>query len=264
MLTYLPFDSQLFGYRVMAHNGTDLQKKTLKKIVKYGEKSKTKLIYIFLEEQLGKKALSLHPSIRLVDEKITFSANIPPLVSMSSEEYEKTKQTQIYTNAAKNAHPKHSICIYTKKLITSQLYKLSLLSGHYSRFKTDNRFNQNEHKKLFNIWIEKSVTGKIADVSLIAEKHDQSDSLNRFELGLLTLSNHKTHAEIGLVAIDEQVQGQGIGSNLLDKAKHLSQIWRLSEMRVITQKRNESACQFYQKNGFSIQNIRYVYHLWLR
>lgn len=256
MLTYLPFDSQLFGYRVMAHNGTDLSKKTLKKIVNYGEKSKTKLIYIFLEEKLSKKALAVYPSLHLVDEKITFSVDIPPHRSVSLKEYQQNH---------KHLSSKHAICAYTKKIMTPQLYKLSLLSGQYSRFKSDSRFTQNEHKKLFKIWIKKSATGKIADVCLIAEKNkqNQADSLNRFELGLLTLSKHKTHAEIGLVAIDKQAQGNGIGSDLLDKAKHLSQIWRFPEIRVTTQKRNTNACHFYKKNGFTIQNIRYVYHLWL-
>jgi len=37
----------------------------------------------------------------------------------------------------------------------------------------------------------------------------------------------------------------------------------ISEIDVVTQKFNIPACRFYEKNGYSIKNIEYVFHLWL-
>ena len=59
-------------------------------------------------------------------------------------------------------------------------------------------------------------------------------------------------------------KGKGIGSSLMKKAFHLSKENNKHKIRVITQKGNEEAMNYYLKNGFLIHKMEYVYHYWTK
>lgn len=136
------------------------------------------------------------------------------------------------------------------------LISLALISGKHSRFKTDCQFPAGSFERLYTCWIEQSVKGTIAtDVFCYMEEDHPR--------GLLTLDCHGGVNVIGLVAVDEDCQHQGIGTALIRHAfsyVHKHQGMRLS---VATQLDNEPACRLYRKCGFSLESVTKIWHWWL-
>lgn len=132
---------------------------------------------------------------------------------------------------------------------------MSLQSGIYSRFLIDKNFINDEYKKLYTAWIENSVNGKIADRVIVAYKESQI-------IGLLTLSFKNDFSDIGILAVDSNHRGQKIGEKLIKKAIFETKKQSINQIKVITQKHNIRACNFYKKQDFKIEKLEYIYHIW--
>lgn len=223
----LEWDSELFGYEV---SKLVLREQTAE-TADYILRQKFRLLYIFSDTALS-KTFAEKTGAYLADEKITFSKEVP---------------NEFF--AAENN------CLKEISLLDKDVLELAYQSGEYSRFKTDPAFANAEFEKLYLRWIERSIEKEIADkvVGCVFEGKT---------IALLTLSNNKSDAEIGLLAVSKDFRGRNIGSALLDHsvlyAKHRS----LHKVFVSTQSRNTRAMNFYMKNGFAIANKLYVYHLW--
>ena len=88
-----------------------------------------------------------------------------------------------------------------------QLLDLAFQSGVYSRFKKDINFVNNEFERLYIKWITNSVVDKKSLVVFIYELDDKI-------LGFVTVDKKSdTHASIGLIAVELNSRGQGIGLN---------------------------------------------------
>lgn len=135
---------------------------------------------------------------------------------------------------------------------TKELLELAISSGHQSRFKKDLKL-ANKFELLYKMWIEKSVNGTLADYVLVAQQNSKI-------VGMLTLKLKENFSEIGLVAVS--LQGQGIGNKLMQKAFQLTKTHHKKLIKVVTQKENKGAMLFYEKNGFYVKKIDYVYHYW--
>ena len=140
--------------------------------------------------------------------------------------------------------------------LTDQLLSLTYLSGVYSRFRLDENFENNEYKKLYKKWIQNSLTGKIAD-NVEVVKDDTSKIL-----GFVTIKFENSTAEVGLIAVDNNARGLGLGSLLLNKVNEISINKKCKKIFVSTQKNNKMACKFYEKNGFKEFETKYIYHWW--
>jgi len=141
--------------------------------------------------------------------------------------------------------------------LTDKLLNLTYQSGAHSRFRLDKRFYNNEYEELYKKWIENSLDGKIADSVKVAK--DDSSKI----LGFITVKFKTNDSEIGLIAVDENARGLGIGTLLLDSANELSSNNDCNKIFVSTQKNNISACKFYEKNGFKEFETKYIYHWWV-
>jgi dTDP-4-amino-4,6-dideoxy-D-galactose acyltransferase len=136
-----------------------------------------------------------------------------------------------------------------------QIYKLAFESGKFSRFKLDNKFEQDEFEKLYKIWIDNSLANKIADDVLI---YKQGDTV----LGLITYKISDHYATIGLLATDPEIQGKGIGTILVKAVEDRLANAMISELRIPTQLQNEKACSFYTKLGYTIKEKIIIKHYW--
>lgn len=137
----------------------------------------------------------------------------------------------------------------------SDLYSLAYESGKYSRFKLDNRFNENQFKKLYDKWIDNSLNKKFADKIFYIK------NLNDI-IGFITIKNDKNFSRIGLIAVSEKHQGKGIGTQLLKKAEDYCLTEGILELRIPTQKENVNACNFYKKSGYTIHEEKVIKHYW--
>jgi dTDP-4-amino-4,6-dideoxy-D-galactose acyltransferase len=137
--------------------------------------------------------------------------------------------------------------------VTEQLLKLALQSGEFSRFKTDTSFRNNEFLKLYSVWIRNSVDRTIADDMFVFGEEDEIQ-------GFISLANKGPVADIGLVAVDSAYRGLGIGTTLVRYAIDQAYSSGCSEIKVVTQFENKAAMSLYEKNGFTISDLTYIYH----
>lgn len=149
-----------------------------------------------------------------------------------------------------------NISEYTCGTPDSRLISLALQSGVFSRFNTDPKFSKEQYERLYTCWAINSVKHKIADIVLIAEHGSDI-------VGMVTAKKRRGYGQIGLIAVDEKMRGQNIGTDLV----HKSLQWFLSQgiktVKVKTQAKNITACRLYEKCDFKISKSELVYHFWL-
>ena len=223
----LDWDSVFFGYPV---GRLDLDSNNLLNLKEFVDQSAGfKLIYI-----LSKTALKdLPKSCQLVDKKATFKR--------------KTSKTEIPGDVA-------NLKSYVGS-ITNELIGLTLQSGVYSRFRTDKNFKNNEYERLYTKWITESVNKNYAFNVLVYEA-------DKTLLGFVTLGEKNGIADIGLVAVSEQARGKRIGTLLVKYAIHESYTLGYQEIQVVTQMENVAAIKLYKNTGFTLYDLRFVYHYW--
>ena len=139
--------------------------------------------------------------------------------------------------------------------LTEELLELAYESGKYSRFHLDANLPESVYLTLYRLWIERSLKGEIATDVLVYRE-------NGHVLGVLTYKINADAVDIGIVAVSSKAAGKGIGSKLMQS--FLSRMADGTKISVATQKRNRIACHYYDKNGFRVESVTNIYHLWIR
>jgi dTDP-4-amino-4,6-dideoxy-D-galactose acyltransferase len=185
------------------------------------------LIYIYSPKEIS----SNDSRLELMDIKITYSKRVNSGISHAF------------------------IPEYTGKS-NEQLVDLSIQSGQFSRFKLDPRLNH-KFEEFYTLWIENSLSGSFADKVLAAYDEDRV-------VGVVTLQKKDPFTgKIGIIAVDGNFRGKKIGHKLLESAENYFYELGVKELEVVTQKENKGACNFYEKNGFTVKDIKHVYHFWV-
>lgn len=231
------FDSSLFGYKV-AKLTKRVSGNNLGAVLKHLKALNATLIYWFVDpvdENANIEAIN-HNGI-LVDKKVTYVID-----------------HMKYKRMAEDNNLVHS---YHNTYVSPEIVSLALQSGIYSRFSIDRNFAHDEYKKLYSIWIKKSVLHQIAfDVIVYV---DESESMK----GIMSLESKSDNGCIGLFAVDKRFRGKSIGKTLVKKAFAIFDKRRYKKVFVTTQGNNTIACRFYEKLGFVKYKTENVYHFWL-
>ncbi|NOU47047.1 MAG: GNAT family N-acetyltransferase [Bacteroidales bacterium] len=225
MIDKLPWDSAFFNYpvgKICIDNVNLIEPQQL-----IDESRSFKLVYVFSQNELPDKF-----KLKLADQKVVFAKTL-------------TKCSQNAT-VQKFKSGFHSY---------EELLELALLSGLYSRFRTDQMFKDNEFVRLYKEWIDKSVSDP--DLFVLITTLEQKIT------GFVTLGlGSRDSARIGLIAVDNSFQGQSIGTILLNASEYLSFEKGIKKIEVATQFSNNKAMQFYTKNNYKIISTTFIYHLW--
>lgn len=136
-----------------------------------------------------------------------------------------------------------------------QLYLLAYESGKNSRFLLDTKFDENHFKKLYQTWIDNSINKKFADGVLV---YFEENILK----GFVTYKTNNVTASVGLIAVDNNYQGKGIGAKLLQNLENLLYQKKITQLTIPTQLTNIQACSFYTKQGYSIKDKTFIKHYW--
>ena len=167
----------------------------------------------------------------LIDEKIT---------------YKKTPK--------KHIDSKRRVINYESQILHNDLIELAYISGTFSRFKRDTRFTENDFKKLYRKWIERSVQKELADEVFVYKDNEEI-------LGFITIKIQAQQARVGLIAVNPNQQGKNIGGQLIKKAENYLFNEGIIELFVSTQGINFPAIQFYLQNKFEFFSKQSIYHL---
>ena len=170
----------------------------------------------------------------LVEQKLTFSKN-----KLNS----KTKNDSSIDS------------FYNVDVDIQQLYDLALESGKYSRYKLDDNFNEGEFESLYKKWVDNSINKNFADEILVYSENDDV-------YGFITCKINNKIARVGLLGISPLKQGKGIGTKLLKSLEANLFKQGVEQINIPTQLKNEQACNFYTKLGYSIEDSVFIKHYW--
>jgi len=229
----LEWDSQFFGYPVARINFDKEGSDCLDDLFLNIESKKLRVTYFYVppaEKELISR-ITKKGGI-LVDQKVIFSKN--------------TEKHNKYSN---------DIIEFQGIDLNIKLIELVLQAGKYSRFRLDRNFNKREYQRLYIEWLSKSLKKVIAFKTLVAK--EGSDIV-----GITTLGEKAKFADIGLVAVDKNFHGQGIGCDLIHSADNVANEKGIKEIKVATQLKNKGACRLYEKCHFQIEKITNIYHYW--
>ncbi len=192
-------------------------------------KEKFKLIYLYSQDSIENSNFQ-HKSTRVVLQRIVSESEI---INCTTE-VRKVGQSILEIKKLKN---------------------LALQSGEFSRFKTDLKFKTDEFKKLYFEWIVKSINNI-----------DEIDTFGYYQnneiYGFVTLERKSDVYSIGLLGVDFNERGKGIGQALVNQCISETQKNGRDRLLVVTQGENQPAISLYEKQKFEKLNFTYIYHLW--
>ena len=241
MISRLAWDSLCFGYEVgMATVASELD---LQQFME--ESAAFQLVYIFSKNELR----SLPLSIKKVDEKITLQTSLDSFKGAFKIDQNVFKGQisglDSLNNDVLNVH---------RGNFQREFLDLGLMSGEYSRFRSDDRLVTGEYEKLYYTWAERGLKGNDDGFVFLRD--------NKI-IGLITLaSNGNGSFKVGLLAVLSDCRQQGVGSILIDLVCGRARERAGRELQVTTQKANKTAYNFYLNRGFTVYDEQHVYHWW--
>ncbi len=235
MYQILPWDSDFFGFRVARITLREFSDENAETLLPALRKDGVRLAYWALPSEAFVDLQWLEAKgAKLVDEKITFGRTLDLAVVKTYPD--------IQAYEGEEAGP--------------ELEALAIISGTYSRFKVDPLIPREKFETLFKIWIRNSVRKSIAKEVLVAVS-DQKIK------GMISVGEKSGQGNIGLVSVNPEFHGQGIGTALVRSALQWFADQGYTRATVVTQAGNEGGCRLYTSCGFKILKKEKFFHLWL-
>jgi len=232
---YLKWDSDFFGRRIARVVPTRLTERSAGRIRSWCDSQNIDCLY-FLADSDHAETVKLAEQARfhLVDVRVTLAAKLEGWTPMRPA--------------------KACVRLFrTEDLPT--LRAIARVSHRDSRFYYDRNLPHPLCDALYEAWIENSTQG-YAQAVLVADVHGEPVGY---------ISCHLASAgQIGLFAVAENVQGQGLGRQLVFAAFRWFLDRKVSQVTVVTQGRNIRGQRLYQRCGFSTRSLQLWYHYWPR
>lgn len=231
----LDWDSRFFGidiFRISEISGEEELAKEFETLRRRG----TRLVYCSIptSPELTPRFLSRWGGA-LVDRRVTFRCDL---------------DTQ-----ARLARWDDRISLYAEREPSEALIELAIESGRYSRFRTDRRLEP-RYKELFTLWMENSVSGRLADAVIVYSGEDGIQ-------GMVTVASKQSQGQIGLIAVGPRARRAGVGKLLMTHANDWFIKSGNSYAVVVTQAENREACGLYRHCGYRASKKEHTYHFWI-
>lgn len=232
----LDWDSDFFGFLV-AHVGSISDEiEVWKEILEELKNQNIKLAYWMVQpDNLLFQEFARENNGILVDIKTTYS------IQISSNNFPSEKSIEVIAKNDPNA----------------ELLNLAVQCGAYSRFAIDKNIPVNKFEELYKLWIINSLNKSMADDVLIYKAENKI-------VGLITVYQKNKVGNIGLIGVDADYRGKGIGKALINAAKNYFIAKGIHKIHVVTQGQNLSACRLYENTGFSVLERSEFYHFWIK
>lgn len=234
---FLEWDSEFFGMRVGRVSGDTLSKEEVRSIDDWCEEERIRLLYFLSRADCPSSVESAEQAgFRLVDVRLTFELTGRPAEWSSME------------GGLASVRP-------VRKADIPALQSLARAGHRNTRFFNDNKFPRELAEKLYATWIALDCEGR-ADKVLVATE-DAGEVL-----GYVTCHLGASHGQIGLIGVNAEKRGKGLGRQLTLAASHWLKEKGASKILVVTQGSNIPAQRLYQSCGFRTHEVSLWYHKW--
>jgi dTDP-4-amino-4,6-dideoxy-D-galactose acyltransferase len=129
-------------------------------------------------------------------------------------------------------------------------------SHHNTRFYADPNFSLEQCNRLYEVWIENSLTGYAQQVFVVENK------ISKAVEAYISCHLKDRKGEIGLTAVHHSARGQQIGFSLVQKSLSWFFESGAETIEVVTQAGSRPAVNLYQKAGFLISDLQLWFHKW--
>jgi len=232
----LEWDSAFFGVTIARVNANRLEVDTAAQIMDWCRDNKVRCLYFLADSNHVE-------SLRLAEKKGFYLTDI----------------RVTYEHSMRGIGDSHEPDSDIRLAVAEDLPVLRAMtdsSYRDSRFYYDGHFSQEDCDRLYEIWIEKSLSG-FAQAVLVAGKPGQPE-------GFVTCNTSipESIGKIGLVGVDANTRGRGVGKALVLESLFWFAAQGMTSVQVATQGRNIAAQRLYQKCGFLTREVRFWYHRW--
>ncbi len=238
---WLPWDTDFFRCRIARVCGDTLKPEQAAEIDDWSRSHRIQCLYFLsrADDPLTIQTAEQH-GFALVDIRITFER-----VLMRSPEL---------------ARPNLPVGVSIRPSQAGDQTGLQAIAGTAhtaTRFFNDSHFPHQRVEDLYAVWIALEVQGRAQTVLVAASTANQP-------LGYVSchLDAAQRKGTIGLVGVDAENRGKGIGKNLVLAAADWFRARETREVTVVTQGNNLAAQRLYQHCNFLSQNLQLWYHKW--
>lgn len=232
---YRHWDSEFFGRRIATVTVNQLTGQSIQQILSWCDAERIDCLYFLADSgDPGTVTLAENAGFSLVDIRVTLERTADRLQSSGQ--------------APSPIRP------YQEGDLPN-LRNIARVSHRDSRFYYDKHFPQSRCDALYETWIDKSVHG-FADIVLVAVVREEA-------VGYISCQAPSAgEPQIGLFAIAEHAQGQGLGRELISEGLRWFAQHGASRVTVVTQGRNIRGQRLYQRCGFVTRSVQLWYHYW--
>jgi GNAT superfamily N-acetyltransferase len=235
--TLLDWDSRFFGFRIGRVTSERLTPENVSSVLSWCEQEEIKCLYFLANsDDAGTVRLAEGCGFHLVDIRITLRRSLTGDGDFGG--------TQLAGGVR-----------FATAADIPALRAIAAKSHHDTRFYTDTGFPPALADELYATWIEKSCQG-MADVVLVVTDGDRSAGYATCQLEVGGCGR------IGLMAVDGEARGHGMGSALIDGAISWFTGEDVHTVTVVTQGKNAAAQRLYQRSGFLTHSLQLWYHRW--
>jgi uncharacterized protein (UPF0276 family)/ribosomal protein S18 acetylase RimI-like enzyme len=223
------WDSEFFGYEIASVHSEETTPECLDYALTRCREMDIDCLYF---DTVDLRDEALERGFDLVDEKIVFRRSID-------------NEENLETDGA------------VRPCAESDLPELTEIAGEIfseTRFYNDPRFETEKCDALYERWIT-NACASYADAVLVATVAEKP-------CGFITCNVEGTRGDIGLVGVEQSVQGDGIGTKLVTAAIEWFRKQDVTSVTVETQSKNTAARRLYTTAGFRESEQRSVFHRW--
>lgn len=233
---FLEWDSKFFGVRIGRVLSRNLTDQEMARVETWASDHDVDCLYYLADGSRSESSRVAEANgFLLMDLRITFSISL-----------QKNKIEQPAAIGFREANP-------------GDLAVLMKMAGEYhqiSRFFADENFSREKSQKLYGLWLQRDLQEEDHFLWLI-DKRGQI-------IGYTSASIEKNarRAEIGLVGVNSEYRGQGIGLDLQQSVLKELRLRGAREVDVVTQGRNIAAQNLYIKSGYHLKSVDLWFHKW--
>ena len=238
LVSFLSWDSQYFGFNVAQISNNRVNNNSIKAILEFCQEEKINLLQFKCDAHHSNSIkIAEKNGFHFVDIRMTFEISIN-----SSRNISMTEELEF------------------RKAVLDDLPTLMTISdGIYSssRYHFDCNFPKEKVDVFYQDWVRKAITGDFDDCLYVITAEKQI-------IGYCSIRREGLKkAYIGIVGMDKQFLGRGLGQKLIELVLNECQLLGVETVDVVTQGRNYQAQRLYQRCGFIINKLELYYHKWI-
>ncbi|MEN7547502.1 GNAT family N-acetyltransferase [Rapidithrix thailandica] len=150
-----------------------------------------------------------------------------------------------------------NVTMYPEKEACHTLLALGEKCGQCSRYYHDPFIKRQQVDALYRLWVVNSLRGPLANGILVYKDHHRI-------VGMLSVKVEGDIGYMGIMAVEDEYRGRGVGKALLQTAIHWFAEQGIQQAYMVTQQGNIPTKSLFEKFGFEEQRKELFYHFWLQ